>query len=308
MKDNSFRIDLWLYELSVLFKEPVFKINLYYEDFHMGRQLALSIKTDNGFCELKVHRQNKGAIFYLLATEKTVLETILYYAKGYYLKVNRFFNAKRKFYHRVERIVTNLLHSFGQRALIFPNEDLNKLHKAIPAASRMVGIMGFFHHKIDKEKPFLKSGDLSKKDIRRNHLYPLAFGAGVEVGGNMRAVLYSEKRKGFYFIGSTAKYLIETSKLLTGVSLAGLGILLVKPVEAGVVKKAKQRDEEDEDSIYDTLDNVSDFVDVLDDIANTADTVKSLAQMATETKTKCMDFGGCDIPDCSICDIADCSW
>lgn len=277
-KQPSTHIEQWLILIAEKVRAANLKATLLYEDRYQGNELSLSLSTPEGFACLLVHRSaSRKATLIFVVESLAVLKALSAVLGGLHKSVSRFENAKRKFLHRVERMIEFLQESFGVRANEFPLGPLEKLKTLFPGATPMTGTEARFREREHEEGAVeLESEALDEKEEKR---YPTRYAVKVTLREQPFALLYNGATKRFIGKGAVALealQLLEQRGLKEEAVAISLGVSpLIEPLnESGI----RWTSHETSGGTSWTL--PCDFV------------------------PNCGDVGGCDLPDC---DLPDCS-
>ncbi len=265
-------LDAWLLFLASHLRGKGRACDLAYDDRRQGDLLALSVPTELGLCELDVHRAGKGAVLILCAESAGALRVLADVLGPLHRDVRRIDNAKRKFVHRVERMVAHLLETFEERSREYPAEALGKLRELFPDAEPMVGIEGLFREREhqDESMVFDPGETADKRQAREARRYPTRYGAKLPTPAGGRAALYEPDKSLFRLRGEPEQEL------------------------RGRLEKQGNRPP-------------ADFALANDPKAPAASVAGAEAASSVVTATACADCGGIDLPDCEGVDMPDCS-
>lgn len=280
-KKSSNYFEKWLLVVAEKLRAGGLTVHLAYGDRFMGSRLILSMSAAAGLATLFLHRSaERKASLVLVVESKEVLDLLVTQLTGIHKSVSRFENAKRKFIHRIERMLELLQESYAIRAAEYPTAPFGKLFKIFPDAKTMVGLETRFRQKEHEEgATTLESDDIDEKEEKR---FPTRYGAKIPHEEKAEVVLYNDAKKLFECSGKTAQ---KGQKLVSeqGGAPADFGLFFfdLPPVEMPP-----------DDSWWSRGSN--------GDPNNTSNSSSSSWCDVPD----CGNIGGCDIPDC---DLPDCS-
>jgi hypothetical protein len=201
-------VDIWLIALANHLRGKGLTCELAYDDIRLGDLLALSVPTPRGLCELDVRRKPKGAVLILCAESADALRVVTDTLGPLHQTIRRLENAKRKFVHRIERMVEHLVGTFEERAGQFPMEALNRLRGLFPEAAPMTGIEALFRAREHSEESVVfVPGAADRCQVRQARRYPSRFAAKIPTEQGGRAALFEPGRGQFRLRGEAAKVL-----------------------------------------------------------------------------------------------------
>lgn len=262
-----------------------------YDDKVGGDVLVLAVEATERekLVEVTVARRSKGrAHLTVMATSPEGVASAREAFDRMHDEISRLANAKRKFVHRLERMLAELERSWSARAAQAPAEReaaLGWLDGAFPQATPMFGVG--FHTDV-----------VGADDHHTREVYPSVFGVAVELDGRWRGLAWDPDRKRWVIRNGT---LTALKKARPQLDLEQSGITLLDAVVVGaavVGAAAIAADINEEVQRKKQGDSGCDLGDVLDP-CDILDCSLSLA-----------DLGNC-VPDCDLggldCGGLDCS-
>ena len=273
-KRPSTHLEQWLILIAERLRGANLKATLLYEDRYQGNELSLSVITPEGFACLFVHRSaSRKATLIFVAESLAVVRLLFEVLRDLHKGVSRFENAKRKFIHRVERVLELLRESFEIRAREFPREPLSRLAQLLPGATEMTGAEARFREREHEAGAVALEGDeLDEKEERR---FPTRYAAKVPLRGQPSALLYNGATQRFLGKGAVvleALSLLEQQGLKEEAFALSLGVSpVIEPLHEGSIRGTSQQ---------------------------------TSSSWGCDFVPNCGDVGGCDLPDC---DLPDCS-
>ena len=274
-KQPSTHLEQWLILIAERLRSASVKATLLYEDRYQGNELSLSMTAAEGFACLFVHRSaSRKAALIFVAESIEVVKALAKVLRALHKGVSRFENAKRKFIHRVERMLELLTESGEIRAREFPLEPLQKLRALFPEAVAMTGAEARFREREHEEGAVeLETEELEEKEERR---FPTRYGVKLQLGGQSHSLLYNGTTKRFIGKGAVALEalaLLESRGAKEEAFALSLGVASVSgPLDESTLLGRHQTSNRTFADCY--------FV------------------------PDCGNVGGCDLPDC---DLPDCS-
>lgn len=273
---------IWLRDALAARGRPA---RLAYDDKVGGDVLLLSI--DSGerdrLVELTITRRARGrAHLTVLATSPAGAAAARDALGRMHDEVSRLANAKRKFVHRIERMLERLVATWDERAAQpAPERDaaLERLRGALPEAWPMIGLG--FHTDV-----------AGVDDHHTRDVYPSVFGAAVGLDGRWRGLAWEPERRRWLIRNGT---LTALRRARPGVDLDAGGITLLEALGVGaaaVVATAA--------------------------VAAAADIDTDVEGAGRQNARSCADsMDPCDVLDCSLgladlgscvpdCDVLDC--
>ncbi len=291
------RFERWLVELAEALGAQGWYTRLGYDDRHRGDRLYLvmappATAPSLAHLELQLERKKaKSAVIRLFADNLDHLALLHRALDGLHRQIRRLDNAKRKFIHRVERMVVHLHASFEQRRGGYPASALSKLQRLFPAATAQIGLEGSHRAQralSERERIAAESGaeagaeglpaagaQLDPQLTRKARRYRPAFAASVPVGGQRRSARY-RPRRGF-FLGREALALAQQQ----------LATIATKPGDLAIANTIELPRQGDQDS-------------------STLETVVDVADAAADAGACAVDCDWFDLPDCDVCSVPDC--
>jgi len=201
-------IDIWLLAIANHLRGKGLGCELAYDDFRLGKLLALSVPTLHGLGELDVRRKHKGAVLIVCTESLAALRVVTDTLGPLHETVRRLENAKRKFVHRIERMVEHLEATFEERAQHFPKEALERVRELFPEAAPMTGIEALFRAKDhEPESVVFVPGAVHRRVLRQARRYPSRFAVKIPTGSGERAALFQPERGEFQLRGDVEKVL-----------------------------------------------------------------------------------------------------
>ena len=201
-------IEVWLLAIANHLRGKGLACELAYDDFRLGNLLALSVPTPQGLGELDVRRKKKGAVLIVCAESLAALRLVTDTLGPLHETVRRLENAKRKFVHRIERMVEHLEATFEERARHFPKEALQRVHELFPEAAPMTGIEALFRAKEhEPESVMFVPGAPDRRLARQARRYPSQFAVKIPTGSGERAALFQPELGVFQLRGDVEKEL-----------------------------------------------------------------------------------------------------
>jgi hypothetical protein len=270
-------IEEWLIMIAEKLRRAQCTATLLYEDRYQGNELALTIQLPNspGFACLYAHRSasRKASLIFVadsLATTKQINSVLLDLHKT----VSRFENAKRKFLHRIERMLSFLQDSFEIRAKESPVAALEKLRGLFPSAQMMTGAEARFREKAHETGAV----ELEELDDKEEKKFPTFYGVKITSKEKTYSALYYNNTKKFHAKGAL---IIEALALLE-----------------------QKREKEDK---YALLLGIAPQIEPFSESSFRSSSDASSSNSSTwhcDVAPDCGNVGGCDLPDC---DLPDCS-
>jgi hypothetical protein len=272
-KQPSTHLEQWLILIAEKLRSSHLKATLLYEDRYQGNELSLSITTPEGFACLFVHRSASRKASLIFVSESLAAVTLLFgVLRDLHKGVSRFENAKRKFIHRVERVLGLLQESFGIRANEFPVAPLEKLRGLFPEAITMTGAEARFREREHQGGAVeLESDEIDEKEEKR---FPTRYAVKLQLREQSYASLYHGDDKRFIgkgAVGLEALQRLEERGAKAEAYALSLGVMSV----VDPLLEENMRGQRRESSYVDCM--------IVPD---------------------CGNVGGCDLPDC---DLPDCS-
>ncbi|HUQ01480.1 MAG TPA: hypothetical protein VM261_03245 [Kofleriaceae bacterium] len=265
-----------------------------YDDKLGGDVLVLAIDAgaQDKLVEVTITRRPKGR------AHLTVLATTLEGATAardaigrMHDEVSRLANAKRKFVHRIERMLAELATSWGARqgqGVAERDEALARLLQHVPQAEPMTGIG--FHTDV-----------AGAEDHHTKETYPTVFGVAVELEGRWRGLAWDPEQRRWVMRQATLTAFkkahpevdLEKSGIsLLDAALVGAAVVGAAAIAASINDEVQTKEKSGIDSSWCDLSDLLDPCDLLDCSLSSA------------------DFGNC-VPDCDLggldCGGLDCS-
>src|SRR5262249_23317965 len=195
-------IDVWLLAIANHLRGKGLACELTYDDHRLGNLLALSVPTPQGLGELDVRRKKKGAVLIVCAESLAALRVVTDTLGPLHETVRRLENAKRKFVHRIERMVEHLESTFDERAEHFPKDALERVRELFPEAAPMTAIEALFRAKEhEPESVVFIPGAVDRRVARQARRYPSRYAVKVPTAAGERAALYQPERGLFQLRG-----------------------------------------------------------------------------------------------------------
>ena len=267
------------------------KARVAYDDKVGGDVLVLAIDAGERerLVEVTVARRQKGrAHLTVMATSPEGVASAREAFGRMHDEISRLANAKRKFVHRLERMLAELERSWSARVAQAPAEReaaLGWLDEAFPQATPMYGV-GFHTD--------LAGAD----DHHTKEVYPSVFGVAVELDGRWRGLAWDPDRKRWVIRSGTLTALKKARPQLdleqSGITLLDAAVVGAAVVGAAVIAADinEELQRKKQDGSWCDLGDVLDPCDILDCSLSLA------------------DFGNC-VPDCDLggldCGGLDCS-
>ena len=280
-------IDVWLLAIANHLRGKGLACELAYDDFRLGNLLALSVPTPQGLGELDVRRQKKGAVLMVCAESVATLRMVRDTLGPLHETVRRLENAKRKFVHRIERMVEHLEATFEERAQHFPREALERVRELFPEVAPMTGIEALFRAKEhEPESVVFVPGAVDRRTARQARRYPSRFAVKIPTGSGERAALFQPERGLFQLRGDVEKDLAARLRDKGKENLAHFALLHEqKPPPSAPARTPVVRGEPVADAV--TLNTCS---------------------ACTDCAVCLPDCNAVDVPDFSGCDFSGCSF
>ena len=280
-------IEVWLLAIANHLRGKGLACELAYDDFRLGNLLALSVPTPHGLGELDVRRKKKGAVLIVSAESLAALRVVTDTLGPLHETVRRLENAKRKFVHRIERMVEHLEATFEERAQHFPKKALERVRELFPEAAPMTGIEALFRAKEhEPESVMFVPGAPDRQVARQARRYPSRFAVKIPTAAGERAALYEPERGLFQLRGDVEKELAARLRDKEKENLASFALTHErKPPPSAPARTPAVRGEPVADPV-------------------TLNTCASCADCAV-----CLpDCNAVDVPDFSGCDFSGCSF
>ncbi len=216
---------VWLRDMLSARGKPA---RLAYDDKLAGDVLLLAL--DSGerdkLVEITVTRRPKGrAHLTVMATTGEGVASAHEAMQKLHTEVSRLANAKRKFIHRIDRLIERLAATWSERA-VEPGGPraaaLEKLRAAMPEAVPMTGIG--FHVDL-----------AGAEDHHTREAYPSVYGAAVMLDGRWRGLAWDHEGQRWRVRAATMNAI---KKSRAGVDLDGAGIGLAEAAVVGAVAAA----------------------------------------------------------------------
>jgi len=279
-------IDVWLLAIANHLRSKGLACELAYDDYRLGNLLALSVPTPQGLGELDVRRKKKGAVLIVCAESVAALRVVTDTLGPLHETVRRLENAKRKFVHRIERMVEHLEATFDERAQHFPKEALERVRELFPEASPMTGIEALFRAKEhEPESVMFVPGAPDRRVARQARRYPSRFAVKIPTGSGERAALFQPERGVFQLRGDVEKELAARLRDKGKENLAHFALVHERKQPSAPARPAAA-----------VAEPVADAV-TLNTCAACADCAVCLPDC---NAVDVPDFGGCDFSGCSF--------
>ena len=302
------RFERWLLGIARHLSDENLSCRLLYEDRRLGDFMVLSLITDRELVELHVHRHGSGGARLILVGEsRAALGRVSRDFAALHHEVHRRHNGKRRFVHRIRRMVENARKTCEARAEHFPHEDFLRLQGWLDHGVAMIGVEALFHAQ-DHEDGAVQESDPA---LRR---YPSRYGARISTASGPRAALYAG---GGFLLGGV---------VITEQNCDQLG----ERVESRPIDGDTGAADDGGTSAGDVVDVAGNAVDVAVDgvgaVAEVAESVVAAHDLlhavngveldysgapslgSADAAAECGggDFGSCDAPDCDAFDVPDC--
>lgn len=254
--------------------------------------LALEPHQQTKLVEVTISRRPKGrAHLAVMATSHEGATEARDAIARMHNEISRLANAKRKFIHRIERMLDELAHTWSARESQGVTERrgaLATLLANIPQAEPMVGVG--FHTDV-----------AGAEDHHTKEVYPSVFGAAVPMDGRWRGLAWDPERKRWVIRNGTLTALkkaypqldLEKSGItLLDAALVGAAVVGAAVIAADINEEIQRKKKGDGGDSWCDLGDVLDPCDILDCSLSAA------------------DLGNC-VPDCDLggldCGGLDCS-
>lgn len=208
------RFERWLVFLAQRLRERAVAHELVYDGKYLGNRMALAVYSTAGLTELDVHRTKKrGSVIILVSESLDALRQMKDALWGLHRDVKRLHNAKRRFVHRVERMLDHLVNTFSQRAAKYPAEALERLRKRHDKASPMTGIETLWHEKEHEETEEAIDPRLLVKELERPARFCVTrYAARIVTSSGGRAALYRRETGAFAVVGEMAAQFLVVAR------------------------------------------------------------------------------------------------
>ncbi len=217
MKKRPDQLEPWTLWLRDVLSSRGTPARVAYDDKLAGDVLLLSLGAGDrdALVEITIARRPKGAAHLSAVATTLAGVTAARDAMGRkHAEISRLANAKRKFVHRIERMLDRLVSTWDQRAGEPPHgrdEALTRLQASVPAATPMIGLG--FHTDI-----------AGADDHHTKEVYPSVFGAAVPVDARWRGLAWDPGRKRWLVRAGTLTALLRAIPTL---DLEACGITLI---------------------------------------------------------------------------------
>ena len=183
--------------------------------------LALDDQERDLLVEITVTRRAKGYVHLtaLATTERGALAAREAMSR-LHLEISRLANAKRKFVHRIDRLLDRLVLTWKEPqgdVTARRDQGLTRLRTVRPEAVAMNGVG--FHVEV-----------AGVEDRHTRQAYPKVHGAAIQVDDRWRAVAW-EPRSGYWLMGAAVA--VELQRSSPGIELAQGGVAIVDPSLVG---------------------------------------------------------------------------
>jgi hypothetical protein len=284
-------IDVWLLAIANHLRGKGLTCELAYDDYRLGNLLALSVPTPQGLGELDVRRQRKGAVLIVCAESVAALRVVTDTLGPLHETVRRLENAKRKFVHRIERMVEHLEVTFEDRAQHFPKDALERVRELFPEAAPMTGIEALFRAKEhEPESVKFVPGTPDRRVARQARRYPSRFAVKIPRAAGERAALYQPESGLFLLRGDVEKELAARLQDKDNRSLASFALIRETKPPAATAKPVRP-------PATASTGTGTNGTTTLNAISGCADCAICLP-----------DCNAVDVPDFSGCDLSGCSF
>lgn len=213
---------VWLRDMLAGRGKPA---RLAYDDKLAGDVLVLAL--DSGerdqLVEVTAARRQRGrAHLTVMATTAAGAAAAHEAMKRLHTEVSRLANAKRKFIHRVDRLIERLAAEWSERATVPSVEALEQLRAGFPEAVSMTGVG--FHVDL-----------AGAEDHHTKEVYPSAYGAAVMLDGRWRGLAWDPEARRWRVRGGT---MTAIRKARGGVDVERAGISLAEAAVIGAAAAA----------------------------------------------------------------------